>query len=413
MKRSVLAASGHKFRTKNISKRVQKIVISPIKEMSILADDFHEKTGVDIISFGQGIPCFDTPEYIKEGIRNALEEISTAKYTLEPGITELRELIAGFLMSSREIKNIDAKKEVMVTSGCQEAVACALASIIDEGDEVLLFSPDYASHIEQIIQFGGVPMFVPLAEDEGWKFNISQLKQKITKKTKAIIFSNPSNPTGMVLDKEDMRELADIAKANDLIIIADETYDFLLYENRKHLSPASLEDIRDRVILCGSFSKKYALTGYRVGYAFSDSGMIDHMLKVHDAIAICAPAISQKAAIAALEGPQDSVAEFVGKLSGNRELMCKKLDEMNDVFEYQKPYGAYYILVKYKIPDLDSFDVALKILHEAHVITIPGAAFGPTGEGHIRLSFACRPEEIEEGFKRLKKWAEEFKQNLR
>ncbi len=404
--RSAIAASGHKFRTKNISKRVQKIVISPIKEMSILADDFQEKTGADIISFGQGIPYFDTPDYIKEGVRNALEEISTAKYTLEPGITELRELISEFLAKSRNIKNIDAKKEVMVTSGCQEAVACALATIIDEGDEVLLFSPDYASHIEQIIQFGGVPVFVPLVEEKGWKIDIKHLKSKVTAKTKAIIFSNPSNPTGMVLNEKEIMELAVLAKEHNLIIIADETYDFLLYENKAHLSPVSINNIRDRVILCGSFSKKYALTGYRVGYAFSDAGIIDHMLKVHDAIAICAPAISQKAAIAALKGPQDSVVDFISKLSQNRDLMCAKLDEMKGIFEYQKPYGAYYILVKYKIPKINSFDLSLKILHEAHVITIPGAAFGPTGEGYIRFSFAGKPGEIEEGFKRLKKWTE-------
>lgn len=409
MQRSVIAASGHKFRTKNISKRIRKIVISPIKEMSILADDYQEKTGADIISFGQGIPYFDTPEYIKEGIKKSLEEVSTAKYTLEPGITELRELISEFLVSSRRIKFIDAKKEVMVTAGCQEAVACALATIIDEGNEVLLFSPDYASHIEQIIQFGGVPVFVPLIEEKGWKLDVAEIKRKVTKKTKAIIFSNPSNPTGMVLDEKEIKELADIAKIHDLIIIADETYDFLLYENKAHLSPASLGDVRDRVILCGSFSKKYALTGYRVGYAFSDAGIIDHMLKVHDAIAICAPAISQKAAIAALKGSQNSVLEFVDRLTKNRELMREKLDEMKDVFEYKKPYGAYYILVKYKIPEINSFDLSLKLLYEAHVITIPGAAFGPTGEGHIRFSFAGRPEEIEQGFERLKKWAERLR----
>jgi aminotransferase len=405
MQRSVIAASGHEFRTKNISKRVQKIVISPIKEMSILADDFQEKTGADIISFGQGIPYFDTPEYIKEGIRSALNEISTAKYTLEPGITELRELISRFLESSRKIKKVDAKREVMVTAGCQEAVACALAAIIDEGDEVLLFSPDFASHIEQIIQFGGVPVFVPLAEEKGWKLDVTKLNEKVTGKTKAIIFSNPSNPTGMVMSEAEIRRIADLAKAHDLIIIADETYDFLLYEKKEHFSPVSGEDVRDRVILCGSFSKKYALTGYRVGYAFADSGIIDHMLKVHDAIAICAPAISQKAAIAALKGAQDSVVDFSTKLSENRDLMCKRLDEMRDIFEYQKPCGAYYILVKYKIPGINSFDLSIKILHEAHVITIPGAAFGPTGEGHIRFSFAGKPEEIEEGFRRLKKWA--------
>lgn len=408
--RSVIATAGHKFRTKNISQRVQKIVISPIKEMSILADDFQEETGADIISFGQGIPYFDTPDYIKEGIAKALTEKSTSRYTLEPGITELRVLIGKFLEISRNIKNIDSKKEIMVSMGCQEAVACALASIIDEGDEAIIFSPDYASHIEQVIQFGGIPKFIPLNETEaGWRLDLAAVEKSVTKKTKVIIFSNPSNPTGMVLNEGEVRGLIRIARKHDLIIITDETYDFLVYDGKKHLSPVSFEEARDRVILCGSFSKKYALTGYRVGYAFADAGIIDHMLKVHDALAICAPAISQKAAMAALQGIQDSVVEFTSQLAKNREQACKKIDELKEIFEYKKPEGAYYILAKYKIPQLNSFELALKILKEAHVIVIPGAAFGPTGEGYVRFSFACWPEEIEEGFRRLKKWSRSLK----
>ncbi|MBS3056059.1 MAG: pyridoxal phosphate-dependent aminotransferase [Candidatus Aenigmarchaeota archaeon] len=406
--RSAIAATGHKFRTKNISKRVQKIVISPIKEMSILADLFQEKTGADIISFGQGIPYFDTPSLIKKGIKKALEQLDTAKYTLEPGITELRELITKDLGKRKRIENIEAKKEIMINTGCQETVACALASTIDEGNEVLLFSPSFASHIEQTIQFGGVPKFVPLIEESGWRINFQKLKSQTSKKTKVILFSNPSNPTGSVFTEKEVRQLADFAKKYDLIIITDETYDFLLYDDVKHFSPASLPDVRDRVILCSSFSKRYALTGYRVGFAFADQGIIDHMLKVHDALTICAPAISQKAAISALKSDQSSVEEFVRKLSFNRELMCQKLDELKDFFEYQKPMGAYYILVKYKFPKINSFDLALKILYEARVITIPGGAFGPTGNGHLRFSFACSPQEIEEGFKRLFKWATTF-----
>lgn len=407
--RSAIAAAGHNFRTKNISKRVRKIVISPIKEMSILADDFQEKTEEEIISFGQGIPYFDTPDYIKKEIVNSLKNKTTAKYTLEPGIPELRELIAKNLSFSKKISGVQSKKEIMVTTGCQEAVACALSSVIDEGDEVLLFSPGFASHIEQTIQFGGVPKFVPLIEKEGWRLDIAELEKKVTRKTKAILFSNPSNPTGLVLSEKEVRALADFAKAHDLIIISDETYDFLTYDGKKHFSPASIKEVRDRVILCCSFSKKYALTGYRVGYAFADSGIIDHMLKVHDALTICAPAISQEAAIAALSGPQTSVTEFIKGFDFNRSLMLKFLDQMADVFEYQKPMGAYYIFAKYKIPNINSFDLALKILHEAKVITIPGAAFGPTGENHLRFSFACSPSEIKEGFKRLINWSKKFK----
>jgi len=402
--RSAIGASGHKFRTKNISKRVQKIVISPIKEMSILADHFCEETGANVISFGQGIPYFDTPEFIKEGIRKSLEDISTAKYTLEPGITELRELIARDLEKRKNIKSIQAKKEIMASSGCQEAVACALASTVDEGDEVILFTPGFASHIEQTIQFGGVPKFVKLKEESEWSINFEELEESVSQKTKVILFSNPSNPTGSVFTEKEIRDLADFAKKRNLIIISDETYDFLTYENIKHFSPASIPEIRDRVILCGSFSKKYAMTGYRIGFAFADSGIIDHMLKVHDALAICAPAISQKAAIAALRGDQGSVAEFANQLTQNREIMCKEMDNLKDYFEYQKPQGAYYILAKYKFSALNSFDLALKVLHEAHVITIPGGAFGPAGEGHLRFSFAGSPEKIVEGFKRLKSW---------
>ncbi len=433
--RSAISATGYKFRTKNISKRVQKIVISPIKEMSILADEFEERKGAKIISFGQGIPYFDTPEYIKRGIQKALKESSTAKYTLEPGITELRNLIAKDLSLSKNISEIQPKKEIMVSAGCQEAIACALLSTIDEGDEVLLFSPGFASHIEQVLQFGGVPKFVPLIEKQGWRLEMGELEKKISKKTKVILFSNPSNPTGAVLSEREIRDLARVAKKHNLIIITDETYDFLVYDGVhpvrnftssckigntfkskisngvKHFSPASLPEVRDRVILCSSFSKRFALTGYRVGYAFADSGIIDHLLKVHDALAICAPAISQKAAITALcEQKQAKLwnKEYLKKMTENRALMLKELDKLNDFFEYQKPKGAYYILAKYKIPEVNSFQIALRILKEARVITIPGAAFGPSGEGHLRFSFACSPVEIKEGFKRLKIWAKKY-----
>jgi len=402
--RSSLVAAGKKFRTKNISQRVRQIVISPIKEMSILADIEEQKKGPRIISFGQGIPYFDTPPPIKRAMIRALNEPDTAKYTLEPGITELRELIARDLKRRKGIKNIKPKKEIMVSSGCQEAVACALAAVIDPGDHVLLPEPAFASHIEQIIQWGGKPIFVPLKEESNWKLEIGELEKRVTKKTKAILFSNPSNPTGAVFGKKELNELAKLAARKNLIIITDETYDFLTYGGAKHFSPASLPFLRDRVILCGSFSKRYAMTGYRVGFAYADEGLIDHMLKVHDALQICAPAISQKGAIAALRGEQTSVRDFVKKLSKNRKLMCRELDKMKDYFEYQKPMGAYYIMAKYKWTKMDSFKLALKILREARLITIPGRAFGPSGEGYLRLSFAGRPEDIREGFRRLNKW---------
>lgn len=406
--RSAIATAGKTFRTKNISKRVQNIVISPIKEMSILADQFEEKNKVKLISFGQGIPYFDTPAYIKRGIRKALGELSTAKYTLEPGIPKLRELVAHHLIAAKKIRSVKSKKEVMIATGCQEAMACAIATVIDPGDEILLPEPAFASHIEQIIQFNGKPVFVPLIENEGWKIDIRECEKRVTKKTRALLISNPSNPTGAVLSRKEVRDIARLVKKHNLILITDETYDFLTYDGIRHISPASIPSIRDRVILCGSFSKKYALTGYRIGYAFADEGILDHMLKVHDALAICAPAISQKAAITALKGGEKMPREFVRKLSKNRNRMCRELDALSPLFSYQKPSGAYYVLVKVNRPHINSFKLALKILREAHVVVIPGKAFGPSGESHIRFSFAGTPENIKEGFRRLHAWIKKW-----
>lgn len=408
--RSAIAMAGKKIRTHNISKRVQKIIISPIKEMSILADDFMEQTGADVVSFGQGIPYFDTPLHIKKAVRGALRELSTAQYTLEPGINELRHAIAQHLEAAKCITNVQGKKEVMVTVGCQEAVACAMASTIDEGDEVLLPSPCFASHIEQVIQFGGIPKFVPLIEDQNWKLDIAACGRAITPRTKVILFSNPSNPTGAVMSEEEIRGLAKLAQDHDLIIIADETYDFLTYDGVHHISPAFLVEIRDRVIVCGSFSKKYAMTGYRVGYAFADEGIVDHMLKVHDALTICCPAISQKAALAALNGSQECVQDHIARFEANKRLMCNELNRLSEFFEYNQPKGSYYILAKVKLPKpIPSFKLALRILHEAHVIVIPGAAFGPNGEGHLRFSFAGPAKHIKTGFERIETWFKKLK----
>ncbi len=423
LKRSAIAHAGKKFRTKNISKRVQKIVISPIKEMSILADRLEEKIGSGkIISFGQGIPYWDTPDYIKKEIKKSLKDLSTAQYTLEPGITELRNLIADDLKESKGVKNIEPKKEIMVTSGCQEAVDCALMSVIDDGDEVLLLEPAFASHIEQIIQFGGIPKFVSmienplhrLADGGGWRLDIKECEKNINSKTKAILFSNPSNPTGTVFTKQEIIKLAKFAKKHNLIIISDETYDFLTYDGVKHFSPANLPWIKNYLILCGSFSKRFAMTGYRVGFAYSEEKIIDHMLKTHDALVICAPSISQKAAIAALKNKKElnkSVSEAIKKLSYNRTLIMLELDKLKDFLEYQKPTGAYYILARIKKQNIDSFKLAIKILNEAKVIVIPGGAFGPSGENHIRFSFAGEPKNIKKGFKRLKNWFEFWRKN--
>jgi aminotransferase len=201
-----------------------------------------------------------------------------------------------------------------------------------------------------------------------------------------------------------MRAVAALACKHDLFVIADETYDFLVYDGRPHFSLAGLPELKERLIATFSFSKKYAMTGWRVGYVYASEGVLDHIMKVHDAVAICAPTLSQHAALAALRGPQDCVRSIRETLGRRRELTCRRLDAMGRHFSYVAPQGAYYLMARCLSPSVDSMTYALRLLNEARVITIPGSAFGPAGEGHIRLSFGGTEEDINEAFDRIEAW---------
>jgi aminotransferase len=274
---------------------------------------------------------------------------------------------------------------------------------VDRGDEVILPSPNYASHIEQVLLAEGVPVFVPLHEAD-WQLDGEGIRAAITPRTKAIILCNPHNPTGANFAEADLRMVADLAVANDLFIICDETYDFLVYDGHSPFSLTTLPELAERVIATFSFSKKYAMTGWRVGYVYAAESILDQIMKIHDAVAICAPSLSQYAALAALQGPQDCVAEISAALQQRRDLVCDRLDRLADFFDYVKPQGAYYLMARYKMPQVDSMTFALRLLHEARVITIPGAAFGPTGENHIRISFGGAESEINDAFDRITGW---------
>ncbi len=284
-----------------------------------------------------------------------------------------------------------------------EALSAAVLTVVDRGDEVILPSPNYASHIEQVLLAEGVPVFVPLHEAD-WQLDIEGMRRAVTPRTKAIILCNPHNPTGANFAASDLRALADLAIAHDLFIICDETYDFLVYDGHLPFSLTTLPELAERVIATFSFSKKYAMTGWRVGYVYAAEGVLDQIMKIHDAVAICAPSLSQHAALAALQGPQDCVAEIGAALQRRRDLVCDRLDRLADHFDYVKPQGAYYLMARYKMPHIDSMTFALRLLHEARVITIPGAAFGPTGENHIRISFGGAESEINEAFDRIQQW---------
>jgi len=308
---------------------------------------------------------------------------------------------------------VDAETELFVSCGAMEALAAGIATVVDRGDEVLIPTPNYASHIEQVLFAEGIPVFVPLLEEQGWRLDVEGFRKAITKKTRAIIICNPMNPTGAVFSKEDILAVAQLALEKDLFVIADEAYDFLIYDNHEYLSCASIPELKDRLIGAFSFSKMYCMTGWRVGFMYASSKIINQALKVHDAFAICAPMVSQCAALAALratngkDGPGDNfIKNLVHVLGQRRELTCARLDRLKSLFSYQIPRGAYYVFPKIVGSKINSMELAIRLLYEARVISIPGNGFGPSGEGHIRFSFGGTEDEINTAFDRIEEWAQ-------
>ncbi len=388
---------------KNFSNRVRNIEASLIRQMPVWAAKIK-----GVVSLGQGVPSFDFPEYIREKLIEALKtQKDINKYSLQPGMPALKEEVAKYLKQTRNIK-VNPEKEIAITTGAIAGLFCAIAALVEKGDEVILFNPCYGPHIEQVKFAQGKPVFAPLLEKEGWRPDFAALKKAVTKKTKAIILCDPANPTGSIFRKEDLIEIAKIAQKNKLFLITDETYDFLIYDQEKHFSLLSFPETRDRIVACFSFSKKYAMTGFRVGYVYAKEPILNQILKVHDESNICAPTISQYAALFALQGPQDYVEKFRLEFEKRRNLICKRLEKIPELFEYQKPKGAYYILPKFKL-NLNSKDFGLELLKKAKVVAIPGSAFGPGGEGHIRFSFAGKEQIINEAFDRIDKYWKEIK----
>jgi aminotransferase len=405
--RSVYISVGHEEDTTGIAKRVAQITVSAIKQMPQLASNVE-----GCVSLGQGIPSFTTPPFIREAVIEALRSNDAiGKYSLQPGVPELKIEIAKRLQHTKGVI-ADPEKEVFVSCGAMEAIAAGIATIIERGDEVLLPSPNYSSHIEQILFAEGKPIFVPSSEDRGWSLDIEGFKKAITPRTKAILLCCPMNPTGAVFSERELRALAQIALDNNLFVIADEAYDFLVYDNMPYFSLASIPELKKNLIATYSFSKMYCMTGWRVGYMYASARIINQVLKVHDAFTICAPTISQYAALAGLKATDGNdgegnmfIQQLVDALASRREIICQRLDNLPHVFSYQKPKGAYYIFPKIMLEGIRSMDLALRLLYEAKVITIPGSGFGPTGEGHIRLSFGGTEEQINQAFDRLEEWS--------
>ena len=382
----------------NVSKRVKQIKKSAIHEMTRLSQQYDD---VAFLSWAK--PTSGTPEHINEAAISAIKNGLVGGYSQNDGLPELREEIVKKLKRDNNIKaNIS---ELLVTVGAIEGLAAAVMATIDPGDEVILPTPTYSTHIRQVELASGKPVLVPLMEENNFALDIQAIKDAISSKTKAIIYCSPSNPTGTVFSEEQLRQIAEIALENNLTIITDEAYEYFVFDDKKHFSIASMPEMKKNVISTFTFTKSYAMTGWRIGYLHADEELIPQIKKAHIPFAICAPVVSQYAAIAALKGSQNCIKEFKNHYLNTRNLMCERLDNLGSVFDYVKPDGSYLMFPKILLKEgKDSISFCKNLLKEAKVSTTPGIAFGPTGESHLRLSF-CVPEEmINKAFDRMENY---------
>ena len=384
-----------------ISEKILQIKKSAIHEMTRLSKEIDD---VAFLSWAK--PTSDTPEHIKEGAIDAIKSGLVGGYTTSAGLIELRQEIVKKLGRDNAVKT--SISEVIATVGAIEGLCAAVFAILDPGDEVILPSPTYSTHIRLVRLASGKPVMVPLIEEENYALDIEGIRKAITPKTKAIIYCSPNNPTGTVFPEKQLRQLAEIALENNLMIITDEAYEYFVFDDHKHFSIASMPEMRKKAISCYTFTKTYAMTGWRIGYLHADEELIPHITKTHIPLTICAPVVSQYAAISALKGSQKCVNEFRDHYLATRNLMCDRLDNLDNVFSYNKPGGSYLMFPKIELEEgKDSSAFCKRMLREAKVSTTPGIAFGPTGESHLRLSFCVPEKEINKAFDRMEAY---FKQ---
>ncbi|GAB6116719.1 aminotransferase class I/II-fold pyridoxal phosphate-dependent enzyme [Thermoanaerobacter brockii subsp. lactiethylicus] len=354
----------------------------------------------DIISLGVGEPDFVTPWKIrKEGI-NALDRGSIT-YTSNLGLPELRMAISYFLKTHYNL-TYDPEKEIMVTIGASEAIDLALRALLNDGDEVLVPEPSYVSYAPCVTLTRGIPVFVPTDEKNNFILTPDDLKSKITSKTKALILPYPNNPTGAIMKKEELEEIVNIIIEHDLIVISDEIYSELTYEGR-HVSIASLPGMKERTILINGFSKAFAMTGWRLGYIAAEHGFIEAMNKIHQYTTICAPITAQYAAIKGIYQCEEDIVKMRETYDKRRKFIVNGFREIG--FDCFEPKGAFYIFPSIKKTGMTSQEFCEKLLKEEKVAVVPGDAFGPSGEGFIRVSYAYSIDKIARALERIKNFA--------
>ena len=360
----------------------------------------------DAISLGVGEPDFDTPWHIRDEGIYALEKGKTF-YTSNAGLKELREEICKYQKRHQNI-NYNPLSEVIVTVGGSEAIDIGLRAMINAGDEVIIPQPSYVSYEPCAILAGAKPVTIALKAENEFRLTPEELEAVITEKTKVLILPYPNNPTGAVMGREDLEKIADIIIKNDIYVMSDEIYGALTY-NGEHISIASLEGMKERTILIDGFSKAFAMTGWRLGYACGPEHIIKQMTKIHQFAIMCAPTPSQYAAVEALKNGDDDVKAMRQEYNQRRRYLMNAFKEMG--LECFEPFGAFYVFPCIKEFGMTSEEFATKFLEEERVAAVPGSAFGDSGEGFLRISYAYSLENLKIAMERLKNFVEKLRKN--
>lgn len=387
--------------TKPLSKAVESLKPSGIRKFFDIVSEMK-----DAISLGVGEPDFDTPWHIRDEGIYALEKGKTF-YTSNSGLKELREEICNYLKRSQNV-DYNPNSDVIVTVGGSEAIDIGLRAIVNPGDEVIIPQPSYVSYEPCTILAGAKPIIINLKAENEFRLTPQELEAAITDKTKVLILPFPNNPTGAIMDKSDLEKIAEIIIKNDIYVMSDEIYAELTY-NGNHVSIVSLEGMKERTILINGFSKAYAMTGWRLGYACGPSEIIKQMTKIHQFAIMCAPTTSQYAAVEALRNGDEDVKTMRRAYNQRRRFLLNAFKEMK--LECFEPYGAFYVFPCIKEFGMTSEEFATRFLEEEKVAAVPGNAFGESGEGYLRISYAYSLDNLKLAMERLKSFVERLRKN--
>lgn len=383
--------------------KMRHVVFSGIRASKERASKL-EQQGIRVIHFDIGQPDFDTPSHIREAAKKALDDGQTG-YTSNWGILPLRKAIAEKLNKENGL-NMDAEN-IIVACGGQEALGAAMMALLDVGDEVLIPSPSYIAYENQARLANAVPVLVPLREEDNYNFDMEQLEKSITEKTKMLVFCNPGNPTGTIMDRKNLEKLAEICIRHNLLVVSDEAYEKIVYDDAECISLASLPGMAERTIVVQSFSKSDSMCGWRVAYLAAPKELANIIIRAHIYMTTHANSIAQYAALAALTGPVDEREAMLTEFDRRRKYLVEKLTELRIPFNI--PQGAFYMFPNVGEFGMDGREFSYRLLDEAYVAVVPGDVFGECAKNNIRLSYATSMEECIEGMGRFQKFVEKLR----